>query len=130
MCSIWLVQDNCQSSWTFVIFGYFLLVFQVKKAMILVMWRERVYVPLGSKVLKCLTKNYRVKILSKSNVIYTIGKPSKHRYLKWSCIFNLMLWTKNYDENKSQGQFSPREQQFPMGRRKNLTPSFSFCHNF
>jgi len=50
--------------------------------MILVVWGERVYVPLGCKFFECLTENYRVKILSKSNVLYTIGKPSKHGYLK------------------------------------------------
>jgi hypothetical protein len=37
-----------------------------------------------------------------------IKKLSKHIYLKWSCILNLKLWAKNYDENKNQGSKFPR----------------------
>jgi hypothetical protein len=50
--------------------------------MIIVVWGERVYVLVGSKFFECLTRSYRVKILSKLDVVYTIGKPSKRRYLK------------------------------------------------
>jgi hypothetical protein len=32
---------------------------------------------------------------------YTIGKFSKHKYLKWSCVLDLKLWPKSYDEKKS-----------------------------
>jgi hypothetical protein len=104
-------------------FWVFLLVFKVKKTMILVVWGERVYVPFGSKFLKYLTRNYKVKILSKSNVLYTIGKPSKHICLKWSCIFNLKLWAKSYDEKKSQVQISP-------GEKGKFDLRLFFHHNF
>jgi hypothetical protein len=39
-------------------------------------------ISLGEEVLKCLTRKYRGSNLSKSNILYTIGKPFKHRYLK------------------------------------------------
>jgi hypothetical protein len=39
----------------------------------------------------------------------SIGKLSKHKYLKWSCILNLEVQDKNYDEKKSWGQISFKE---------------------
>ncbi len=37
---------------------------------------------LGEQNLKCLTKKFKQKMLSKSNILYTIGKLLKHRYQK------------------------------------------------
>ncbi len=51
------------------------------------------------------SKNFDKKIwkwiLFKSNILYIIGKLLKHKYPKWSCILNLRLWTKSYNEKKS-----------------------------
>lgn len=46
-------------------------------------------ISLGEQVLKC-SRKYKGSNLSKSNVIYTIGKSLKYRYLKWSFIF---IWS-------------------------------------
>jgi hypothetical protein len=77
-----------------------------------------------------LTRNYKGWNLIKSNVLYTIGKPFKCRYLKWFCIFNLRIPAKSYDEKKCRGSnfpFSPWEIVAPYGK---FDPGFSFHHNF
>jgi hypothetical protein len=53
-------------------------------------------------------------MLFKSSIFYTIGKLSKHRYLKRFCIFDLKLWLKSYDKKKSfkndYNDFSPKDE--------------------
>ncbi len=61
-----------------------------------------------------MTKKFREQMLSKLNNLYNIGKLFKCKYLKWSCIFNLTLWTKNYDENKICYQIS--KVLYPQGK--------------
>jgi hypothetical protein len=56
-----------------------------------------------NKFLIVWQKNTLGKLLSKLNVFYTIKKFFKLKYLKWSCILDLKLWTKSYGKNKSQG---------------------------
>jgi len=53
-----------------------------------------------------LAKKLQGIIFKKLNVIYVFGKISKFRYIKWSCILDLKVWIKSYDEKKVGGQIS------------------------
>jgi len=54
----------------------------------------------------CLTRKYKGYLLSKSNIFYNIEKLWKCRYLKWSCILHLRLWTKSHDKKIVKIKFS------------------------
>jgi len=78
------------------------------------------------------------KTLSKSNILKIIDKLLKHKYLKWSWFLNLksFMIEKSW-QTKSNIKFLTPLLLGPIGFTKtslpstqNLTPSFSFCHNF
>jgi hypothetical protein len=46
----------------------------------------------------CLTRKYNGYFLPQSNIFYNIEKVWKCKYLKLSCILDLRLWTKSYDQ--------------------------------
>jgi len=55
---------------------------------------------LREQVLKFFDEKIKGVIFSKSNIFYTIRNLSKCKCLKQSCIFDLKLWAKSYDQKK------------------------------